>query len=67
MTLPSDHALEEVHFPPEMRFTHRRRMRLLGMRPQTLDELEATLKALARDLRATLGREEKTDDKRLLL
>ena len=42
---PISHFEGVVHFPPEMRFTHRRRMRLLAMHPQTLDELEATLRA----------------------
>ena len=41
---PIAHFEGVVHFPPEMRFTHRRCIRLLGMHPQTLDELEATLR-----------------------
>ena len=42
---PISHFEDVVHFPPEVRFTHRRGMRLLAMHPQTLDELEATLRA----------------------
>jgi hypothetical protein len=42
---PISHFEGVAHFPPEIRFTHRRRIRLLGMHPQTLDELEATLRA----------------------
>jgi hypothetical protein len=42
---PISHFEDVVHFPPEMRFTHRRRIRLLGMHPRTLDELQATLRA----------------------
>ena len=42
---PISHFEGVVHFPPEMRFSHSRRIRLLGMHPQTLDELEATLRS----------------------
>ena len=38
-----------AHFPPEIRFTHRRRIALLGMHPQTLDELEVALRERVRE------------------